>query len=200
VGGFGSGRPAFHLTCESALRLDLADPSTRTAINRYANGAGSWRWLRNGEQIAEIGYVWSRRAAELTLRYTCNGTPVLQTIRMTASRPQFGGQRFWFECPFTGNCVRVLYLPAGAKLWGSREAYRLRYQSQRDRGWERAAIGLLARIGSPMAFAALRDPNLLGLLDERRWERREEGRARRNEIRRIARKQRPRGGAPVNDR
>lgn len=40
-----------------------------------------------------------------------------------------------------------------------------------------------------MALAE-QDRNLLGLIDERRWERREEGRARRNEVRRLARKQR----------
>lgn len=117
MGGFGSGRSAWRLTCESALRLDLAEPSTRTAINAHANSAGTWRWSRNGEQIAEIGYVWSRRASELTLRYTCDGTPVLQTITMVRSRPQFGGERLWFGCPFTGKPARVLYLPPGGKLW-----------------------------------------------------------------------------------
>jgi len=90
----------------------------------------------------------------------------------------------------TGKPVRVLYLPSGAQHWGSRQAHDLRYQSQRDGGWERAAIRLLARAGSPMACTALRDRNLLGLLDERRWERHEEGRARRNEVRRLVRKQR----------
>lgn len=190
MGGFGSGRSAWRLTCESALRLDLAEPSTRTAINAHANSAGTWRWSRNGEQIAEIGYVWSRGASELTLRYTCNGAPVLQTIAMVRSRPQFGGERLWFGCPFTGKPARVLYLPPGGKFWGSRNAYRLCYQSQRDGGWERAVIGLLARYGSPMALAAQQDRNLLGLIDDRCWERREEGRVRRNEVRRLARKQR----------
>src|SRR5215470_14872312 len=40
LGGFGSGRPATHITCEASLRLDLADPAMRRAINRCGNSAG----------------------------------------------------------------------------------------------------------------------------------------------------------------
>ena len=62
-------------------------------------------------------------------------------IYLTASRPWFGGQRWWFICPNENRRVSKLYLPRGARRFRSRGAYRLAYASQRetvhDRAWQR---------------------------------------------------------------
>ena len=189
MGGFGSGRPALHMTCEDSLKLDLAEPSTRRAINPYANSSGIWHWSRFGEEIAAISYVWSRCVSELTLRYRCNGAPVIQTIRLVRTQPRFGGERYWFCCPVSGMRVRVLYLPAGAQRWGSRHAYKLTYQSQRDCGLEHSIMRLLAHAGSPLAQGDMRQHGVRALREDRLWQRREERRDRRNAVRRVARSQ-----------
>jgi hypothetical protein len=182
-----------HHTCESALALDLASPATRRAINPNANSRGVLRWSIHGEEIAAIGYAWSHREAKLVLRYSCNGVPVEQTINVVRTVPHFGGVRLWFQCPATGQRVRLLYLPSGGRLWASRLAYGLTFQSQRDRGWERAVVMMMLRAGSPL----LKRPGgadlaIAGLREERMWEKRETTRSHRNEVRRIARTQRMR--------
>lgn len=194
MGGYGSGRPASHLTCEASLRLDLSDPSIRTALAPGKATTGSWRWSSAGRQIASIGYTWSGPTARLILTYNWREEPVQQTIPLAASEPKFGGRRYWFVCPFTARWVRAVYLPNGAKLWGSRHAYRLRYQSQRETDLGKAMLRLLLRYGSTGADASLataidaHDP--LGFREERRCEKLEEARARRNHMRRLMRRER----------
>src|SRR4029077_16615718 len=41
---------------------------------------------------------------------------------LTASRPWFGGQRWWFVCPNENRRVRKLYLPFGGHRFRSRRA------------------------------------------------------------------------------
>lgn len=192
MGGYGSGRPAQHVTCETGLKIDLADPAIRNALNPDTNMGGSWAWSSRGREIASIGYVWSPQDAQLVLRYNCSGVPIEQRIRMTRSTPHYGGARWWFCCPFTGRRVRALFLPPGAREWGSRHAYRLTYQSQRESGADRTMMRLLMRGGWPsdpaLARAALHDPDPFGFREEARWERRDKARSRRNAIRRITRR------------
>ena len=59
-------------------------------------------------------------------------------IYLTASRPWFGGQRWWFVCPNENRRARKLYLPLGARRFRSRRAYRLAYASQREAVHDRA--------------------------------------------------------------
>jgi hypothetical protein len=47
------------------------------------------------------------------------------TIRLVAKAQPFGGQRWWFLCPRTGQRVSRLHLPPGATIFASRKAYRL---------------------------------------------------------------------------
>lgn len=194
MGGYGSGRPAQHVTCEAGLKIDLADPAIRQALNPNRCNGGSWTWSSHGREIGSIGYAWSGPDARLTLKYSCNGVPVVQQIMLTRSTPNFGGERWWFRCPFTGRRVRALYLPPGAREWGSRHAYELTYQSQRESGQDRAMLRLLMRSGWPgdaaAARAAMRDPDPFGFREEARWRRREKGLERRNAVRRIARLER----------
>jgi hypothetical protein len=204
MGGFGGGRPAIHVACEDCLKLDLASPATRKALTPHAWTTGTWHWSSRGREVGSIGYAWRGSEARLILNYACNGSPVSQTITLTSSTPQFGGKRWWFVCPFTGARVRALFLPPGARLWGSRGAYGLVYQSQREGGSDRAVLRMLAKAGrwpgDPNLAAAhedVRDP--FGFREERRWQRREEARKRRNEVRRIARG-RGGGASPNSER
>ena len=60
---------------------------------------------------------------------------VEQRIRLTASACNYGGVRYWFECPvvkdgmYCGNRCAKLYLPDGQLYFGCRECYDLTYQS-----------------------------------------------------------------------
>lgn len=69
--------------------------------------------------------LWVRDAAG-------HGPVRTQSVRLTATTPQYGGSRYWFICPLTGNRARVLYRPSGTVLFASRRAYGLAYRSQRQ--------------------------------------------------------------------
>ena len=74
-------------------------------------------------------------------------------VRLETTRPNFGGLRWWFICPLVrrdgGPPRRVakLYLPHGAKYFGSREGYGLTYTSCQESGKLR---GLCRRLATEM--------------------------------------------------
>jgi hypothetical protein len=72
-------------------------------------------------------------------------------LRLTATRPRYGGLRWWFVCPLVANglpCGRrvgKLYLPPGGRYYGCRHCYRLTYTSCRESRKFDAAFRWLAR-------------------------------------------------------
>ena len=58
-------------------------------------------------------------------------------MRLLTTRPNYGGLRWWFECPRTRRRVAKLCLPLGGWQFWSRRAYDLAYQSQREQRHER---------------------------------------------------------------
>jgi hypothetical protein len=72
------------------------------------------------------------------------------TITLEATIQPFGGRRWWFRCPRSGDLVSKLYLPDGAYTFASRRAYRLGYRSQRETPRDRSitrAFMLRDRLG-----------------------------------------------------
>jgi hypothetical protein len=69
-----------------------------------------------------------------------------------ATTPQpFGGRRWWFVCPRTGQRATRLHLPPGAYTFACRKAYRLAYRSQRELPRDRAlsrALALRRKLGA----------------------------------------------------
>jgi hypothetical protein len=53
-------------------------------------------------------------------------------IYLNWTRPHFGGRRYWFCSPGTGERATKLYLPLGGHRFMSREAYGLGYACQRE--------------------------------------------------------------------
>ena len=107
--------------------------------------SGSLGWISDGEDKphATIGYeadLSDQDNAWLRLRYQRNGEPVDYKVRLVTSTPHYGGLRWWFICPLVRNDggpphrVAKLYLPSGAKYFGSREGYGLTYTSCQESG------------------------------------------------------------------
>lgn len=199
------GRSAFRIPVEDSLRLDLAEPATRAAMPPDCIASGTWSWSLQDRVTAQIGYAWTPPGAPggpaFTLRYARGGEPITQYVRLVTSRPNYGGVRWWFVCPLLEargvvRRVRALYLPPGAKRWGSRHAYGLTYQSQRDCGLERALVRSLARNGSEhggdgreQCTQATALDQIAALKADAWFEDRWRARKRRNAVRRIARGQ-----------
>jgi hypothetical protein len=127
-------------------------------------------WSSGGQHIATVSH-WSDLTdpnnAKLTLTYTRtprDGSPekVEQIIRLTYTRPKYGGRRWWAICPYSGRRVAKLHLPPGGDRFASRLAWRLPYRSQRsaprDRPFDRL-FRLQRQLGSPEGWeAGLRRP------------------------------------------
>ncbi len=65
-------------------------------------------------------------------RDTSDPQPVGYRVWLNWSRPHYGGRRYWFCCPGTGDRTTKLFLPPGGHRFLSRGAYRLGYACQRE--------------------------------------------------------------------
>src|SRR5262249_14718109 len=105
------------------MRLEFYDDDLVVAFESRVGLPGDG-WLRLCYSIANY---WTGAAIEIN-----------DTIRLEATRPNFGGRRWWFRCPRTNRRVRNVHLPLGARHCWSRRAYRLGYASQREGRHDRA--------------------------------------------------------------
>jgi hypothetical protein len=140
MGGMGSGsyyRWHSKQTVEDGLSLDInkliRDGSVRQGI--AWQGTLVWSNTRTGEKIASIGYeanLVKTDNAYMRLHYNHNNQPQDYKVRLTTTQPNFGGLRWWFICPVSGQRVGKLYSPPGQPLFASRKVFKLAYQSQRE--------------------------------------------------------------------
>jgi hypothetical protein len=77
------------------------------------------------------------------------------TIPITTTTCRFGGERFWFRCPFVrdgkicGKRIGRLYLPPGQAVFGCRTCHNLIHRSAREHDARRNAL-----MRDPVALAA----------------------------------------------
>jgi hypothetical protein len=176
MGGPRSGRWRSHdkgITVEECLVLSMADLVRQQFVVPRGWTSGSLSWKRTGEAepFATIGFEAdiSASCAWMRLHYTANGNPVDYRVRLTSTRPNFGGVRWWFVCPLVradgGPPRRVakLYLPPGQVYFGSREAHGLTYTSCQE-SHDRLFRKIAAEIGTSEAMRRRALKGLGGLL------------------------------------
>lgn len=56
-----------------------------------------------------------------------NPNPIQYTVRFTKTFCNYGGMRYWFECPFCNKRIAVLYQPDGGNKFGCRSCHNLTY-------------------------------------------------------------------------
>jgi hypothetical protein len=148
VGGSGSTRWIGHAkkcTVEDCSSLNanllMREGILREGIYQF----GVWKWLDSitGETTSSLGYeVDTTNPAHSWIRLfytiTRTGDKVDYTVRLTSTRPYFGGLRWWFICPLSVNgriCSRRvgnIYLPPYAQYFGCRHCYDLTYRSSQE--------------------------------------------------------------------
>jgi hypothetical protein len=160
MGGFGSGRYGGRATVEGCgslvLDVDYVTRPIRQAmrklgISEIPDGRvvelpwNAFRWTHHGatEPWATVEYRLELRSHDgaASLRYdvdhySSRTGPQEHRVTLATTPCPFGGRRWWWICPATGQRVRKLYLPNGGTRFLSRGpgAYRLAYASQRH-GW-----------------------------------------------------------------
>ena len=80
MGGFGSGRWGWSKSDAKALVadcrcLDIGRLVQEGVVRAGRHAAGSWRWTRDGETVASVGYEVGAGADAGTLRLTVHGGP-----------------------------------------------------------------------------------------------------------------------------
>jgi hypothetical protein len=150
MGGRGSGnhyhwwREGKKTVVEDCQALD-ANRWTRDGVLRAgAQVAGSCHWTYRDGRECSIGYIMrappgAQPVLRLSYSWTHPGTgekePIEYVVRLTTTRPRFGGLRWWFVCPLLVNgqgCYRRvgrLYLPPGCRYFGCRHCHALTYTS-----------------------------------------------------------------------
>ncbi len=116
-------------TTEDCLNFDMRRFSE--LVDLTVSRFGSWVWTRSnyfGERKSTIDYtVLPGRGVKLN--YTANEKDYEYLLRISATKPNYGGVRYWWLCPNT-NCnrrARILYLHGGYFL--CRHCQNLTYKS-----------------------------------------------------------------------
>ena len=147
MGGVGSGNyyRSKKTNTDNASPLSISRMIKQGAIEQGCMKSGVWQWTCNGEVYSSVSYrsnMLDIDNAYLELSYTTKAwgekEDINYKIPIVYTRPNFGGYRFWFKCPFQHIRASVLYSPYGGKYYASRKAYNLKYASQSESETDRA--------------------------------------------------------------
>ena len=97
----------------------------------------TWRWLKNGQEVASIGIRVGSHDMVLSYRWNSSGEAVEQRVQMETSPCHLGGRRHWFTCPRCSKRVAVLYAPG--RYFACRRCGGLGYTTQKEGAGDRAA-------------------------------------------------------------
>lgn len=111
----------------------------------YRSGGIVWK-NSYGEETSSIGVAVSTMDGDNCVRFqytttdrnTGEKTEYDYKVRLTTTRCNFGGVRYWFVCPLTrdgvycGRRVAKLYKVPGAHYFGCRHCYNLSYESRNE--------------------------------------------------------------------
>jgi hypothetical protein len=112
------------------------------------------RQVKFESRVCDPWNSWLRLQYSVAEYCTGEELEIDDQIYLAATRPHFGGLRWWFVCPHLNRRVRKLYLPLGGRHFWSRHAYELAYASQRATKYDRAlrrARKLRLRLGGDPA-------------------------------------------------
>jgi hypothetical protein len=156
MGGWGSGwQGPKRTTVEECLVLSANTLARRQVLAPGVWAKGTWCWTREGEGTPFFSLVYEADMVDpadawLRLSYRVRGSAMDYRIRLTTTRPTYGGVRWWFLCPLVrrdgGLPRRVgkLYRPPGARYFGSRVGHGLTYTSCQESGQFRGLFRLIA--------------------------------------------------------
>lgn len=105
--------------------------------------SGIITWSRNGEEVASIGATVGEENEKVSFNYTTadrqtgEATDKRYSVKLVTTPCNYGGVRYWFECPFCKKRMGTLYLYE-KNDFACRKCLNLPYKSQNNSGVERA--------------------------------------------------------------
>lgn len=135
MGGSGSGQShSKRNTVDDCRSLDINVWMREGIFKPEGLPFGVWTWTRNNEKIASIGFVlgFDSDWPYIRLLYTWNENKKIDyRVDLDATRPNYGGVRWWFICPGQ-NCKRrvgKLHIAPGSETFLCRTCQGLTYTS-----------------------------------------------------------------------
>jgi hypothetical protein len=144
MGGIGSGvKRKRKVAVEECFQIAIGTHVPRGSQTVDETSSGLWR----GKGGQPVGYILHRDGDEgwLRLVYQARGEVIQRVIQLRTTVPTYGGLRWWFVCPVTGEWKAKLYLPPGGAQFVSREGGGLTYLSCRESGRYRGLIAKMAK-------------------------------------------------------
>lgn len=141
MGGSGSGdyyRWSKRTTKEELRRIDIR--YMRKAGLLKPNHTGTLSWNSNGKPSGIIGYTMRKDAMILNYKYQQQNEEwelVEQTVPISRTQCNYGGERNWIHCPICQTRVAILYLVSG--LFRCRHCHNVPYSSQQEGYLDRMA-------------------------------------------------------------
>ena len=143
MGGWGSGRRDSRPTIEDCASCRLSISDLRSLLR--APGGGTRHLLYQVDGLLPVTVSLPTHHGHLRLRHASRASDHDQgadyTIGLTWTKVGFGGRRWWFLCPISGQRSSVLYLPRGGSRFGSARGHRLVHGvtrlAEHDRLWHR---------------------------------------------------------------
>jgi hypothetical protein len=141
MGGRGSGRSSDYGflvdKCEDYLSIDIAWLKRQGSLS--PGNSGNITWSRGGKTTSSIGYraeVAGLRLIYRTRRAEDDWQGVNELIPFAWTDANFHGRRQWFACPGCNRRCRIIY---GGPYFRCRKCYQLKYESQYEPIFDRAA-------------------------------------------------------------
>lgn len=139
MGGIGSGswcRWSKTLKVEDCACLNVSWLKKHGAIIPDKAVSGVWHWS-SGQNKSSVSFLFDLTNSQnmfLRLRYDAvsSNQSYDYKIRLERTGMHFGGYRYWLICPYTNKRSAKLYLADTGKMFASREALGLKYESQSE--------------------------------------------------------------------
>jgi hypothetical protein len=156
MGGYGSTRWRRHYKKVTAEQCVILDAAYWTRLGILGDGI-----IKTGCQSSIRYYVNTAGGHHPRVHLTYDlynlGREHLDyPVFLLTTQPQFGGLRWWFQCPLCRRRVQKLFLPPRASQFGCRECHKLSYttrnQHPKDRLMERARAIRMSLDGSVSLF------------------------------------------------
>ena len=137
MGGYNSGRYRTRNVgkMEQALPLDIRALRRRGIVREGSRVWANWRWTWSGTNddagnINVTADLTDPNDRHVVLDFKADGDPRRQWIAIEARAMPYGGLRYYFRCPRTGDRCEVLGSVSG--YFASRRGNRLAYGSQSE--------------------------------------------------------------------
>lgn len=125
-----------HGQIEDCLSLDSRTMARYKVFN--GGGGGSWVWRKGDSQEVFSSITYHYDNGGLVLSYTCNEQQHRYLVNVVTTPCNYGGKRYWFNCPKCFKRVAKLYLRNS--MFFCRTCHQLNYISQQ---WNKSDIPLL---------------------------------------------------------